>query len=192
MTFLSEPAPSSAQQQMYDEDCAEDGFVWNNSRLWGHQPELNERMSALIGEASKAAKLTNREKAMLVLGQARAIGDSYCSLAWSRWLTEWEDADTALAAVRQDLTHFSPREQALSAWARIVATDPNGVTSGDVQPLRDVGFEDPQIHALTLYAALRMALSTTNDALGAAPDRALADLLDPRVRDAVTWGRPPA
>ena len=55
-----------------------------------------------------------------------------------------------------------------------------------------MGFDDPQIVALTLYAALRMALSATNDALGARPDLALADMLDPAIRATVTWGRQPA
>ena len=192
MTFLTEPATSAAQQQMYDEDLAEDGFVWNNSRLWAHQPALNEQFSSVIKTASEAAGLTNRERAMLVLGQATAIGDSYCSLAWSRWLTEWEDADTALAVLQRDDAVLSERERALARWAQLVATDANGTTAADVQQLRDAGFEDPQIHALTVYTALRMALSTTNDALGAAPDTGLAEMLDPRLRAAVTWGRPPA
>ena len=34
-----------------------------------------------------------------------------------------------------------------------------------------------------------MALSTINDALGARPDQALIDMLDPIVRNAITWGR---
>jgi alkylhydroperoxidase family enzyme len=177
---------------MYDADIADDGYVWDNSRLWGHQPALNEQLGDLIGAASTAAGLSNREKAMLVLGQATAIGDSYCSVAWSRWLTEWDGPDTALAAIQKDEEPFSERELALASWARTVATDPNGATPADIQRLRDVGFDEPQILALTLYTALRLALSTTNDALGARPDAALADTLDPRIRAAITWGRQPA
>lgn len=191
MPFLSEPAPSDGQQKMYDEDLADDGFVWDNSRLWGHQPALQDQLGALIGATAAAAGLSNREKAMLVLGQATTIGDSYCSVAWSRWLTEWEDAETALAALRHDETPFDERERALADWARTVARDPNAATAADIQRLRDVGFDDPQILALTLYTATRMALSITNDALGARPDRALADMLDPAVRETITWGRQP-
>jgi hypothetical protein len=47
MTFLKESAPSEGQQKMYDADVAEDGFVWDNSRLWAHQPDLDEAFSAL-------------------------------------------------------------------------------------------------------------------------------------------------
>jgi alkylhydroperoxidase family enzyme len=192
MSFLSEPAPSAGQQKMYDADMADDGFVWDTSRLWGHRPALDDGLHALIAAAAEAAGLSVREKAMLVIGQASTIGDSYCSLAWGRWLTEEEDAETAVAALRRDDGRFNERERALAAWARRIADDPNSTTPEDVQTLRDVGFDDPQILALTAYAALRIAMSTTNDALGARPDLALADMLDPAVRGAVTWGRPPA
>lgn len=192
MTFLNEPAASEGQQKMYDADVAQDGFVWDNSKLWGHQPALDEALGALIAAAGESAGLSKREKAMLVIGQASTIGDSYCSLAWGRWLTEWEDAETAAAALRHDEAPFTERERALAAWARKIADDPNSTTPHDIQRLRDAGFDDPQILALTTYTALRLALSTTNDALGARPDLALADMLDPTVRGAVTWGRAPA
>jgi hypothetical protein len=61
-----------------------------------------------------------------------------------------------------------------------------------VQALRDAGFDDAQVFALTFYASLRMAMSVTNDALGARPDLGLMDMLDPTVSDAVIWGRRPA
>jgi alkylhydroperoxidase family enzyme len=81
-------------------------------------------------------------------------------------------------------------EQALARWARQLARDPNGTTPEDVQALRDAGFDDAAILALTHYVALRLAFSTVNDALGAKPDHALADDVAPEVRAAVTWGRP--
>lgn len=188
MTFLGEPAPSEGQQRLYDHDVADDGYVWDISKLWAHQPSLHQQLTALMS----AAGLTLREKAMLVLGQAATIGDSYCSLAWGRWLSESDGAQTAAAALREDGEPFSERERRLDVWARSIARDPNATTTEDIQALKDAGFGDPQILALTLYAALRLAFSTTNDALGAVPDAALAEMLDPSVRDAVTWGRQPA
>jgi alkylhydroperoxidase family enzyme len=192
MTFLDEPASSTGQQRMYDADIAQDGYVWDNSRLWAHQPALDEALSALIAAAADAAGLSIRDKGMLVIGQSSTIGDSYCSVAWGRWLTESEDPQTAAAALRGDQAPFSQRELALASWARTIADRPNDTTSEDIELLRDVGFDDPQILALTVYAAARMALSITNDALGARPDQALIDMLHPAVRSAITWGRWPA
>jgi alkylhydroperoxidase family enzyme len=176
---------------MYAADLAQDGYVWDNSKLWAHQPALDEALSALIVAAADAAGLSVREKGMLVLGQSSTIGDSYCSVAWGRWLTESDDAQTAAAALRGDEAPFSRRELALATWARTVADRPNDTTPEDVEVLRDVGFDEPQILALTVYAAARMALSITNDALGARPDQALIDMLNPAVRAAITWGRWP-
>ena len=78
----------------------------------------------------------------------------------------------------------------MANWARKVARDPNGTSRTDVQALRDVGFSDPEIFAITVFVALRLAFSTVNDALGAAPDAALRSSSPPAVLEAVTFGRP--
>jgi alkylhydroperoxidase family enzyme len=81
-------------------------------------------------------------------------------------------------------------EKALAAWARRVVSDPNEVTDTNVDELRNVGFTDTQIFAITVYVAGRLAFSTVNDALGATPDRELRDGVAREIRDAVTYGRP--
>ena len=48
------------------------------------------------------------------------------------------------------------------------ARDPNSTTAADVQSLRDAGFDDGQIFAISVFVALRIAFSIVNDALGAA------------------------
>ena len=80
----------------------------------------------------------------------------------------------------------------MAAWARKVVKDPNATTPADIQKLRDSGLNDDQIFAITVFAALRLAFSTINDALGAQPDAQLAESLPPEVREAVTFGRPVA
>ena len=84
----------------------------------------------------------------------------------------------------------TPAARAYAAWARRVASDPNATTESDLDGLRDAGYDDPQILAITLFISLRIAFSTVNDALGALPDRELHDAVPPQVRDVVTWGRP--
>ena len=58
------------------------------------------------------------------------------------------------------------------------------------QSLRDAGFDDAQIFAISVFVALRIAFSTVNDALGAQPDQQLGVDAPDAVRDAVTFGRP--
>jgi hypothetical protein len=141
--------------------------------------------------ANSGSALTHSDEEQLAGVGAHELPDR--TRPRGRLLTEREDAETAAAALRRDEAPVNDRERVLATWARAVADHPNDTRPEDVELLRTVGFDDPQILALTLYAAIRMALSTTNDALGARPDQALIDMLDPSVRNAITWGRrPPA
>ena len=72
-----------------------------------------------------------------------------------------------------------------------MATDPNSIVADDVQGLRDAGFDEVQIFAITNFVALRLAFSTINDALGATPDSELGTSTPALVRSAVTFGRQP-
>lgn len=57
---------------------------------------------------------------------------------------------------------------------------------------REFGLGDREIFEATVFVALRLAFSTVNDALGAAPDKQVADEALAPVRAAVAWGRAPA
>ena len=69
---------------------------------------------------------------------------------------------------------------------------PNATAARDLQPLRDAGYDDAQIVAITVFVALRLAFAIVNDALGARPDRELLASAPASVRDAVAFGRPAA
>ncbi|MCW2534093.1 MAG: hypothetical protein JWP62_3663 [Blastococcus sp.] len=69
---------------------------------------------------------------------------------------------------------------------------PIGTQAGDVDALRAAGYDDEQIAAVAVFVALRIALSTVNDAPGARPNRELARSAPDAVRSAVTYGRPVA
>lgn len=45
--FLSEPPPSDAGWQLYDEDRESQGYVDNLTRLWGWRPDLVSSFAAL-------------------------------------------------------------------------------------------------------------------------------------------------
>jgi alkylhydroperoxidase family enzyme len=111
-------------------------------------------------------------------------------LAWGQKLAEVADPEVAAAVIRGDDEGLDDAERALTEWARRVATDPNAIVAGDLQTLRDGGFDDAQIFAITTYVALRLAFAMVNDALGAHPDLQLGSSAAEPVRAAVTFGRP--
>jgi uncharacterized peroxidase-related enzyme len=190
MSYLGEPDRTADVQALYDEDLADDGYVWNVSRLWAHQPQTVAQLFALMSQAFKASGLRFRQRAILVAATASALGDSYCSLAWGGKLAGASDPALAAAVLSGTDAGLTDQEQALAVWARKVARDPNATTPADVQELRDAGLDDGQIFAVTAFVALRLAFSTVNDALGAQPDTQLAESLPDEVRTAVSYGRP--
>jgi uncharacterized peroxidase-related enzyme len=191
-SFLKEPPASPQVQALYDEDLAESGSVRNVSRLWAHQPATLKQLFELMSQAFTPSGLTFRQRGILVTAAASALGDSYCSLAWGGKLGKASDAAFAVGVLTGSDTGLTDQEKAMAAWARKVARDPNATTPADIQALRDAGFDDGQIFALTAFVALRLAFSTINDSLGAEPDAQLAQSLPPDIRDAVTYGRPVA
>ena len=188
--FLAVPTMTAEAQQAFDEDVDELGYVMNVTRLWAYQPNTAEALFALLRQATDEDRLSLREKAILVAACASAFGDSYCSLVWGGRLAGASDARTAAAVLRGVDDGLSPGERAMARWARTVARNPNATTAEDVQALRDAGFTDRWIFAITVFVGLRLAFATVNDALGIQPDGPLRTTLPPVVRDAVASGRP--
>jgi len=127
-----------------------------------------------------------------VTASAAAMGDSYCSLAFGSQLAREAGDDVAAAVLLDRGAALSTEERTLAGWARQVARDPSATTAAEVDALRALGYDDPQVFALTLFIALRLAFSTVNDALGAPPDPKLTERAPEAVRSVVTYGRPPA
>jgi uncharacterized peroxidase-related enzyme len=188
--FLPAAPETPEAQRLFDNDLRGDGYVSNASRLWAHLPSALDGLSDLMGEVTRAGSLTLAQRSVLVTAAASALGDSYCSLAWGKRLADAAGPDVAAAVLGGDAEGLDETGQALARWARLVTTDPNAVDADDVQALREVGFDDGQILAITAYVALRLAFSTVNDALGARPDAQLGATAPEEVRAAVRFGRP--
>jgi uncharacterized peroxidase-related enzyme len=191
-SFLNEPPVSAEVRELFDEDLADGGYVWNGSRLWAHQPGTVKQLFELMSRAFKPSGLSFRQRGILVTAAASALGDSYCSLAWGGKLGKASNAALAAGVLTGSDGGLTDQEKAMAAWARKVALDPNATTPADIRALRDAGLADSQIFAITAFVALRLAFSTINDSLGAQPDAELAQSLPQEVREAVTYGRPVA
>lgn len=191
-TFVDEPPETDDSRRLYDEERAEDGYVWNVTRLWCWRPDTYEAFTHLRAELMTGSALTDRDWAVLVTATASALGDSYCSLAWGPKLAKLAGVEAAAGLIRgvERPAGLTEREAALAAWARALVRDPNGTSPADVERLRGAGLGEREIFEATAFVAFRLAFSTVNDALGAGPDRQLADAAPEAVRAAVGYGRP--
>ena len=188
--FLGVPETSTEAQEMFDEDMAELGYVMNTSRLWAYQPTTAAGLFRLLQQANSVARLSLRQRSILVTACASAFGDSYCSLAWGSKLAKASDARIAGRVLTGADDGLSASERAMAGWARKIARDPNATRASDVQRMRDCGFSDSEIFTITVFVSLRLAFATVNDALGLRPDAALRTTAPASVREAVTFGRP--
>ncbi len=171
-SFLEEPPVTAQVQALFDDDLKDDGYIWNVSRLWAHQPDTMNDLFDLMSAAFRQSGLSFRQRGILVIAAASALGDSYCSLAWSEKLGKASEPALAAGVLTGSDAGLTDQEKAMAAWARKVARDPNATTPADIQALRDAGLDDGQIFAITTFVALRLAFSTINDALGTAAQRA--------------------
>jgi len=190
--FLAEPPLTDQVNRMFDEDLEDDGYVMNLTRLWAYGPEAKKGLFETLGTVTRLGELSLRQRGILVSACASTLGDAYCSLAWGARLANAADPEAAAGVLTGDDSGLDPAEQVMARWARRVARDPTGTSQSDVGELRAAGFTDREIFAMTVYVALRLAFSTVNNALGARPDRELAEAAPGAVRDAVAYGRPVA
>lgn len=189
-SFLAPVDVTPPVQALYDEDIAEDGYVANASRLWAYQPATYAGLYELMGRAVADHSLTLRDRAILIVACASTLGDAYCSVAWGSKFAAMSDTSTAAGVLVGDDSGLTDAERVMAGWARKVAKDPGATSIADVDELRNAGFPDDRIFAITVYVALRIALATVNDALGARPDSQFRDSAPSDVLAAVTYGRP--
>jgi uncharacterized peroxidase-related enzyme len=191
-SFLDDPPLTAAVEAVYKDDLASDGYVNNATRAWGWRPDLLTAFQDLRDQLVAGSSLTPREVAIMVAATAAARGDSYCAFAWGIKLARLSDEATAASVLAGDAADLSSREAALAAWSRQVVRDPNATTDADVQVLRQAGFDDREILEATVWIGFRLAFSTINDAVGAAPDHQMIESAPELVRGAIMFGRRPA
>lgn len=188
--FISSPGDSADAARFYKSNSESEGFVMNWLKAWAWRPDIFQGFAALRSQLTSQASMTRREQALIVCATASELGDSYCSLAWGKTLSEEAGPASAVAVInRDDGGALSKRDRALVEWTRKVVANPNATSASDVEALRAAGFDDREIFEATVFAAFRLALSTVNDALGIAPDWQLAEAAPQEIREAVTFGR---
>jgi uncharacterized peroxidase-related enzyme len=187
--FLAVPETTAEAQRIFDEDIAELGYVMNISRLWAYQPTTQTGLLNLLRQANSVEELSLRQRTILVCACASVFGDRYCALVWGNMLAEASDAQTAAGVLRGNDRGLNSSERVMADWARKIARDANSTAAADVQALREAGFTDAQIFAITMFVAMRLVISTVNDALGLPPDAALSSTTPAPLLDAAPLGR---
>ena len=192
--FIRAIPPSDAEgpaREMYEQLRARFGYVPNWARVFSLRPGVRDAWTALL--KSIQSNLSVRAYELATLAAARALRNSYCSLAHGSVLADqvFDPATVTAIATGSSAPALTPQERAMMAFAEKVALSADRITAADVEELRSHGYRDEEIFDLAAAAAARCFFSKLVDAMGAQPDSAFHDL-DPAMREALTVGRPVA
>lgn len=194
MTFIEtipEDQASGAVAALYAEERAEDRFVWNATKAFSHRPDVRAGWETFV--SSIAANMDHRRYELATLAAARRLRSSYCMLAHGsvvlgqRFL---EPDELRAVATDHRSAGLDAADVAVMDLADKVVDDATSITQGDIDAVRAAGLSDAEITDVVLAAAGRCFMSKVIDALGALPDHAYAERLDPALREALTVGRP--
>ncbi|MBB3303240.1 putative peroxidase-related enzyme [Rhizobium sp. BK077] len=191
MAFIHTPNASASEKttSMYASAEANYGYLPNMYRAFGHRPEVMESWAALL--SSIRSHMSLRRYELVTLAAAKELKSSYCMLAHgSVLLREGFTSDGLTAVVNEtDKAPIDAGERAIMAFAAKVARDATSVTQQDIDGLKKHGLSDADVFDVTAAAAARCFFSKMLDALGAAPDHAYIERLEPNMRKTLSVGR---
>lgn len=191
MAFIEtvpEEQASPAVARMYEADRTSAGTLPNYTRAFSHRPDVYAAWKQL--GAALRQNMDARRYELATLAAARRLRSSYCALAHGTILAEQHLSPAELDAIVDDRTDaFDDVDAAVMRLADRVAADATQVTQADIDELRALGLDDAEIFDVVATAALRCFFSKTLDGLGVLADARYAEL-EPRLRDALTVGRP--
>lgn len=188
MSFLRPAAQSPDTDRMFEVDTKAMGYLPNYTKAFAHSPAAYLAWQQLNGAVKAGMDLRRYELA--TLAAARALKSSYCGLAHGKVLRDKFFDPQTVAAIASDhgSAGLSAQEVAVVDFAGKVAADAGSVTEADVAALRDHGLDDTEIFQVILAAGARCFFSTVLSAAGAQPDPQYDESLDPRLREALSFG----
>ena len=178
---------TGAVAEIYAADRATFGQLPNLTRAFSLRPEVYEAWKALNAAVKGSMELRRYE-----LATVAAARELRSSLLHARSRADpvrplrGRGATVALASGSKAEDEVDAAVMELAAQ---VAEDATAVRQEDVDRLRSLGLSDAEILDVVLTAAMRAFFSKVLDGVGALADASFADL-EPRLRDALTVGRP--
>jgi uncharacterized peroxidase-related enzyme len=190
MSFIQTIPPELAEDEvkaMYQRQEAHFGFLPNYARVFCHRPEVMKCWAALI--ATIRRPMEPRRYELVTLAAARALGNTYCSLAHAKVLAGLLGMEATQAMVTGEAGPLSEAERGMMAFAAKVACRAPEVGADDIEALRAHGLADDEIFDIVAVVAGRAFFTRLLDGLGAEPDAAFREL-PPGLIGPLSVGRP--
>ena len=191
MAFIRTIPPSESKdavRDMYQQQQAAYGYVPNYAKVFSHRPEVMKRWANLL--AAIRRPVDSRRFELITFAAAHALRNSYCSLAHGNALTAFFDEEEVRALASDEAGEtLTAAELAMMRFARKVAVDASGISSDDIDELKQHGICEEEIFDITATAAARSFFTKILDSLGAQADVSYLEM-DQSLRQSLTVGRP--
>ncbi|QOR38594.1 peroxidase-related enzyme [Billgrantia diversa] len=190
MSYIETIAPELAEgevREMYQRQESHFGFLPNYAHVFCHRPEVMKCWAALI--ATIRRPMAPRRYELVTLAAARALGNTYCSLAHAKALLQLMGMEAAQAMLTDEAGPLSEAERVMMDFAAKVACRAQEVGSEDIEALRAHGFADDEIFDIVAVVAGRAFFTRILDGLGVEAD-AVFRQLPPGLVGPLSVGRP--
>lgn len=141
------------------------------ARALAHNPAVLEARQRYGRAVTTDCGLDSELVELLTVAVSGANDCAYCVASHVERLVEALSvpADRARAVARGEYGDLDPRERAAIEFAAQVARDPAAVGAAGIDQLRNVGFDDAEIVAITTVCATAVSANVIADTLGLAP-----------------------
>jgi uncharacterized peroxidase-related enzyme len=189
---VPEEAATGPLAAYYSEQRAAWGFLPNYAAIFSTRPDVAQAWNTLNTTIRRG--MDRRRFEIATIAAARALRNTYCTAAHSRFLRDVCGDEATMRTIAADPSGagLSPQDRAVYEFAATVAADAASVEQADVDRLRAAGLSDADIADVVFAVAARSFFTRVLDALGAELDVQTAETFEPPVREAMIVGRPVA
>ena len=187
--IVSDEDASSDAAELFEADRARFGYVPNFTRLFALRPDVYRAWRQLV--EAVAGSMDHRRYELATLSAATRLRSTYCALAHGTVLAEryFEPSSVRDLVAERRAAPIDEVDAAVMDLAEKVVDDATSVLPADIERLRELGLTEAEILDVVLAPAVRCFFSKTLDALCVEADARFRSL-EPRLRDALTVGRP--
>ena len=165
------------------------GYVPNYVAAFASRPDVAKAWTTL--NLTVRNGMDRRRFEIATIAAARAMRNTYCTVAHSKFLRDTCDDEPTMIAMSgdPDSTALDATDHAIIAFAGKVARDAADISTEDIASLRSVGLTDNEIADVVFTVAARSFFTRVLDGMGIHADHELSQSFEPALIGQMTVGR---
>ena len=188
----NDPAVADEANAWTDDQTARWGYVPNYAAAFTSRPEVAKAWTAL--NIAVRDGMDRRRFEIATIAAARAMQNTYCTLAHSKFLRDACHDMPSMVALANDANNgaLDETDRAVVAFAGKVARNAADISADDMAGLRSAGLSDNDIADVVFAVATRSFFTRVLEGMGVNADHELTRSFEPSLVEQMVVGRPVA